>query len=187
MLFDEFLLPTIERLPASTAVKKALDSEEVLLHIYENLDDLTRVFCKYAETKLNIHDLEGIREIGMMNLQQFIILSTDCAFLGPIQTITATEDEKDGPNTIISVGKDEITLKDVRQVFSASQHDTAMNDIELQFLEDDSHKETMVFAEYVEAIVRLGFLKYSFIGDNCRNHHFECIRLAVAKITATKQ
>lgn len=195
MLYNEYLLPVIDRLPASTLVKKSLDSEDVLLHFYEHLDDLTRIFSKYSETQINIKDLDGIREIGMMNLQQFVALATECDFLGPIQIITSTDE-----NTLESIvkktnfmddAKDEVTLKDVRQVFSASQHDTAMNDVELQYLQDDSHKETMVFPEYIEAIVRLGFLKYSFGGDssnsNSSNQQFKCVKMAVMKILASNK
>ncbi len=193
MLYNEYLLPVIDRLPSSTLVKKSLESEDVLLHFYEHLDDLTRIFSKYSETQINIKDLDGIREIGMMNLQQFVALATECEFLGPIIQIIATTDENTNENIVkktnfMNDGKDGVTLKDVRQVFSASQHDTAMNDVELQYLQDDSHKETMMFPEYIEAIVRLGYLKYSFGGDsnNC-NQQFECVKMAVAKILASNK
>jgi hypothetical protein len=194
MLYNEHLLPVIDRLPASKLVKKSLESEDILLYFYEHLDDLTLIFSKYSETQINIKDLDGIREIGMMNLQQFVALATECDFLGPIQIITST-----GEKTLENIvkitnfmddgGKDAVTLKDIRQVFSASQHDTAINDVELQFLQDDSHKETMVFPEYIEAIVRLGFLKYSFGGgdsSNC-NHQFECVKTAVSQILVTNK
>lgn len=237
MLYNDYLKPVIDRLPASTAVKKALDSEEVLLLIHEHLDELTRVFWHYGEettsTLLDPIDMDSIRGSAMMNLQQFITLSTDFDFFGPIHhinkstrpdTSTSTDTRTSGNgidtnqnNDMVAsdtnkskvnntnTGKDEITLKDVRQIFSASQHDTTMNDVEIQFIKDDSHKETMVFAEYIEAIVRLGFLKYpsssccfstSSLNDNDehkeahehhQDHHFGSIRLAIEKVTSKKQ
>ena len=182
-----------------------MDSEDILLLIYDHLDDLTHVFATYSETNLmNMKDLEGIREIGMMNLQQFIQLSTDCDFLGPTIALIENNDKKEDESGISTttyhkqinpfgdVTTKDITLKDIRQVFSASQHDTAMNDVELQFLEDDSHKETMVFPEYIEAIVRLGFLKYTIHCDGAtllrptgNTQHFEFVRLAVSKVVSS--
>lgn len=247
MLYSNYLQPVIDRLPASTAVKKALDSEEVLLLIHEHLDELTRAFCHYGEETTSsslenptIDDMDGIRGSVMMNLQQFITFSTEFDYFGPIHPIpmesrsdrstnTSTTGNcnnvimdndisiSDASNSSISNNnnskvtnsnfvKDEITLKDVRQIFSASQHDTTMNDVETQLIKDDSHKETMVFAEYIEAIVRLGFLKYpsspsscstsSSLGGNVehenvhehhQNHHFESIRLAIEKVTCKKK
>ena len=185
LLYNDYLRPVIDRLPASTAVTKAFESEDVLLLIHEHLHDLTRVFCQYAEVQFDIEDIDGSRESGLMNLQQFILLVTDYDFLGPIIRREPSIGNHDGKSPTVDVsGKEDITLKDVRQVFSASQHDTAMNDAEIQ-LEDDSHKETMVFPEYIEAIIRLGFLKYSSVNANDHSdHYFECVRLAIGKIVS---
>lgn len=199
MLFDKFLRPVIDRLPASTAVKKAFDSDDVLLLIHMNLDELSRVFCKYAETKFDVEDIEGSRDSGILTLQQFILFCSDYDFLGPTSLTSLIDDSSDSKSdrrTLVLkkekaggiTERDEITLKDVRQVFSASQHDTAMNDVELQLIKGDSHKETMVFPEFIEAIVRLGFLKYGSVvvnesdGECHGNSSFECIRLALANL-----
>ena len=135
-----------------------------------------------------------------MDLQQFILFCTDFDFIGSISfslvdgtssvtsntnnNINSTSNSNSNSNNDNHGGKDDITLKDMRQVFSASQHDTAMNEAENQ-LEDDNHQETMVFPEYIEAIVRLGFLKYSSSRENNDKHHFECVRLAITKVSST--
>ena len=192
MLYSEFLQPVIDRLPASTAIKRALDSDEVLIFIHGHLDELTRIFCNYAEGTFNPKDVDGSREAGMMNLQQFTLLATDFGFLGPVihNANTNSSNNNDTNNSIVV----SIALKDVRQVFSASQHDTAMNDAENQ-LQDNCHMETMVFPEFVEAVVRLGFLKFvSVTADSGENdsedvrdtdNHFEKVRLAIQKVTSS--
>ncbi len=180
MLFNEYLLPVIHRLPASTAVKKALDSEDVLLLINEHLHELSHVFCKYAETKFNKSDIDGSRDSAIMNLQQFILFATDYGFVGPSTSIKILKKNGDCEGGV----NNDINLKDVRQVFSASQHDTAMNDVEND-LEDDTHKETMVFPEYIEAVIRLGFVKYSLPGESHDKDHYECVRRAVMKIISS--
>ncbi len=192
MLYNEYLLPVIDRLPASKVVRKALNSEFVLLLIHEHLHELTRVFCKYAETEFDTNDLDYCRESGMMNLQQFILLVTDYGFVGGTTTkgkkvgkgVTAMDnndeevDDEDGGSSI----NNDITLKDARQVFSASQHDTAINDVENTLLEEDDHKETMVFPEYIEAIVRLGFVKYSLPGESHDKDNYECVQRVMNKM-----
>jgi hypothetical protein len=222
MLYSEYLQPVIDRLPASTAVKKALESEDFLLLIYHHLFDLTKVFCKYAECKFNSNNIDDSRDSGMMNLQQFTQFSTDFDFLGFVVDVSyddnASKSELTLSSTTADIGYNDsengndndsqndndkdirkqddmtITLKDIRQVFSASQHDTAMNEAEIQLVEDDSHKETMVFPEFIEAIVRLGFLKYSPKSKSTSKslssaehdkYHIECIRLAIKKVTGT--
>jgi len=97
-----------------------------------------------------------------------------------------------------------ITQKDVRQIFSASQHDNIeANESEQRKVADDdnlsSHQELMIFSEFLEAIARLGVLKYHSRhmkegegeddGAEVEQEqeeqalsHYECIKLAVDRV-----
>ena len=78
--------------------------------------------------------------------------------------------------------------KDVRQIFSASQHDSDVPaESERKKVEDDdnvsSHYELMIFSEFLEAVARLGVLKYHQ-DEAAKLEDYECIKLAVERTCA---
>jgi len=79
--------------------------------------------------------------------------------------------------------------KDVRQIFSASQHDSDVPaETERKMIIEDnginSDQEVMVFSEFLEAIARLGVLKYHQTDSKLED--YECIKLAVERTCAVK-
>jgi hypothetical protein len=82
-----------------------------------------------------------------------------------------------------------VTPKDIRQIFSASQNDRP-EEVE-QKTGDVSHYEVMTFSEFVEAIARLGVMKFAQAqgrpeGSDEQEHqedlsYYECIKMAVEK------
>jgi len=161
LLYNDFLKPSIDSKPAGAKLKASLGSDEVLLFLHEHIKDLTSVFHRYSS-----HDKQGVADnerdgksnqkidfSGMMNLKQFGNFVNDAEFLGDV--ITSNE---------IGKGGKDLTITDVRQIFSASQHDTISNPEEMKLVEDggerDVHLESMVFSEFIEGIARLGALKW---------------------------
>ena len=80
-----------------------------------------------------------------------------------------------------------VTPKDVRQIFSASQNDRP-EEVEEKNKEEVSHYEVMTFSEFVEAIARLGVMKFAQGspkegGSDEQSEelsYYECIKLAVS-------
>ena len=165
-LYEQYLQPVIDSLTVCTAMKEALRSEEVLLYFWENLETLSQVFCKYSDCRFDPNSLDGSVNNGMLNIKQFTSFVTDTDFLGTSEC---------------SHKHYNVTLKDVRQIFSASQHDS-MNEVEDQHTQQsgDNHQELMTFPEYLEAVARLGVVKYS--DDEADKTHFDSIRSAIEKI-----
>lgn len=147
MLFDEYLKSVIQKISSGVVIKEALGSDDVLVLLYKNIDTLTKIFCEYAECK----DRESVVN-GIMNLKQFGSFATDAQFVG--KCVYSNVD---------------VALKDVRQIFSASQYDsTAIEDGDDKLIrnlktgrESESDQEEMVFSEFLEAIARLGVIKWS--------------------------
>lgn len=168
MLYDDFLKPVIDKMPAGAAMKVALGSDEVLLCLHEHLSGLSSTFSKCAESEggVSASELHISPPNGLITLRQFQTFATDAGFLG-----STTSDE---------AKNDEVTVKDMRQVFSASQHDRTTNDDEMKLVQKgdrDSHQTQMDFAEFLEAVARLGVIKWKDFGYT----HLERIRLAVEK------
>lgn len=86
-----------------------------------------------------------------------------------------------------------LTLKDVRQIFAASQHDEIVNAEEKKVVADDDdarlnhHQELMTFSEFLEGLARLGVLKfggYEHVNGESEEEalsYYECIKLVVDK------
>lgn len=174
MLYDQHLKPVIDQLPVGASVKVALGSEETLLFFHEHLDALSHIFCRYAKCSV------ATAESSMINLKQFSSFVNDADFVGG-----GNSSSGGGGHDNEATTHDMVTSKDVRQVFSASQTDTVTNEAETRLVEgSDSHdhQEQMVFSEFLEAVARLGVVKYSNVDGN--RTYFECIQLAVKKITS---
>ena len=74
--------------------------------------------------------------------------------------------------------------KVARQIFSASQHDSTNLDTEAKMTQDkgsdkESDQEQMVFSEFVEAIARLGVVKWS--EELGTSSYLECIRRSIER------
>mmetsp|Transcript_52773 Transcript_52773/g.78221 ORF Transcript_52773/g.78221 Transcript_52773/m.78221 type:complete len:226 (+) Transcript_52773:1373-2050(+) len=147
MLCSEFIMPAIEK-HSGSSIRTLLGSDEVLLILHDNLDRLSSAFNHYTvNTAIDCISTEsgkGIspRQSRMMDLKGFSSFANDAAFLGGSAEF-----------------QDELNVKAVRQIFSASQHDTTSNSDEMQLAE--SHQQYMVFAEFLEAILRLGVAKWT--------------------------
>jgi len=166
LLEDDFK-PHIHLLPSSIAIKKTLGSEQCLLVLHDYLSSLVRSFCRYAELSFDAKAaFDDSVNSGAMNVKQF---SSFCSiFIGGIDK-----------------NENKITMKHTRQVFSASQHDEASNETEIQLKNEniDSHQELMVFPEFIEAVVRLGVLKYSNVDDRSEQAILETVRKALDRIS----
>ena len=164
MMYDEHFKPRIDQLPASAAIKASLGSEEGLLLLHHHLVSLRKTFCTYSETPFDEDTMDENIQNGAMTVKQFSAFAT--FFLG------------------IAMNENGVTMKDVRQIFSASQSDEASNEEETQLKDEniDSHQELMVFSEFIEAVARLGVLKHSSSNANNDESHMDCIKMALERI-----
>lgn len=189
-IYQDYLYPVLKKMPAGSKMRDALGSDEVLLLFHQHLKQLSNVFEEYAEAnesdEASIHskkDLPGIPS-GSMALKQFGLFASDSGFVGGDESIrrfslvNATESFIGNKPLVVTTG---VTVKDVRQIFAASQHDIVINDAEKKVITtyDKDHQELMVFSEFLEAIARLGVLKYH--NDSTLSHE-TCIKYAVAKV-----
>ena len=134
-LLGEYILPKVRSLNAGP-VRKALKSEEVQQLISDNLTALHHVYQMYAASESE----KG--KWGTMNLQEFTMVMRDCGLLG------------DGPDD-----DDTLTLQEAKLAFSAAQTD-----------EDEAEQsqagaganvlEELVFAEFLEGVVRVAMHKW---------------------------
>ena len=160
MMFNVHFKPVIARLTVSTAIKASLGSEECLLLLHNHLVTLRRTFCVYIKSSFDEKTMDEHIQEGAMTVKQFSSFAT--LFLG------------------ISMNED-VTMKEVRQIFSAAQSDTE-NEAETRLTDVnfDSHQELMVFPEFIEAVARLGVLKYC--KRDAVKPEIECIKLALQRI-----
>ena len=160
-------------------------------------------------------DTNGGDPNGAMTCKQFSAFASDAGFLGGDQKIRRFSVMNIGrKGSVISKGKDEnkvgVTLKDIRQIFAASQHHLEPTEKKAVEEGDDivHHHELMgrsivhaveysllnevitqifhflaiVFSEFLEAVARLGVLKYQedkTKGDGEKLSYYECIKLGI--------
>lgn len=223
MIYEDFLSPVLEKMPAGSKMRAAVGSDSVLILMYDNLSKLAKCFEKYAdesnhdddEELANGDDLEGgevvARSIpdGSMSIKDFASFTNDAGFVDEVVSRRKFSDHGRKHSIMGNRSTSSITQKDVRQIFSASQHDNIeANESEQRKVADDdnlsSHQELMIFSEFLEAIARLGVLKYHSRhtnegeGENDdaeveqepegQGHdeealtHYECIKLAVDRV-----
>eukprot|EP00586_Coscinodiscus_wailesii_P023344 CAMPEP_0172520794 /NCGR_PEP_ID=MMETSP1066-20121228/292208_1 /TAXON_ID=671091 /ORGANISM="Coscinodiscus wailesii, Strain CCMP2513" /LENGTH=387 /DNA_ID=CAMNT_0013303607 /DNA_START=1045 /DNA_END=2208 /DNA_ORIENTATION=- len=126
-----------------------------------HLDDLSAIFRLYAEfdgdDEADHYDRmpnyvtttydadESLGTLGMMNIKEFGKFVNDAQFLGGRDLLRHEE---------------EMTYKDVRQIFSASQHDTVSNEEELSLMQHggqaDSHQEQDGISGIPRAYFKIG-------------------------------
>ena len=183
-------------------MRAAVGSDSVMILFYDNLTQLSNCFAKYAEES----DEEGINEglsndpgelsiipDGSMNVHEFGKFATDTGFVEHLVRRFSNNGRKHSimGNRVSS----SVTQKDVRQIFAASQHDSdEINEAEQKKLADDenlsSHHELMIFSEFLEAVARLGVLKYHIHAKEEDEEseqeevlsHYVCIKLAVEQV-----
>jgi hypothetical protein len=166
-LFAEYLKPAIDRI-GGLMVREYLGCDEVLLLLYDSLDALIPIFNHYAEigtagakddqkvggeektlSKLAA-DGKQVAPWGLMSLKGFARFVSDGSFVGAFDKSSGLENESG------------LSATSIRQIFSASQHDWFENEDEINFssqasaLEGRRHQEMMSFAEFTEAVVRVG-------------------------------
>ena len=198
IMWDEHFVPLIARLPASAELKASLASEEGLLLLHDHLPCLKKYFCIYAEIDIqdddNDNENENVTDSNTTTADSSNMVDEDSDSRGgSIQEGAMTLKQFSAFATFflgISMNDNGVTMKDVRQIFSASQSDEESNEEETHFEEKD-HQELLVFPEFIEAIARLGVLKYSSTGmgasDDTTSHAvqklpLECIRRALGRI-----
>ena len=210
MIYAEFLSPVLDNMPAGSKMREALASDSVMLLFFDRLSPLSKVFEKYAEEP-DEEDLESNDELlsnkpktlanipeGSISIKEFTTFANDCGFVEGAVSVRRFSNHGRKHSIMGSRSTSSITQKDVRQIFSASQHDNVeASEAEQQKVEDDdnvsSHMELMIFSEFLEAIARLGVLKYHHShakgeeGGTAKEpeeelSHYECIKLAVEQV-----
>ena len=226
MIYQDFLSPVLEKMPAGSKMRAAVGSDSVLILMFDNLSKLAKCFEKYAdesnhnddEQLTNDDDLgRGGEEVvarsipeGSMSIKDFASFTNDAGFVDEVVVSRRKFSDHGRKHSIMgNRSTSSITQKDVRQIFSASQHDNIeANESEQRKVADDdnlsSHQELMIFSEFLEAIARLGVLKYhsqhTKVGEGENDDaeveqeeegqehdeealsHFECIKLAVDRV-----
>ena len=222
MIYQDFLSPVLEKMPAGSKMRAAVGSDSVLILMFDNLSKLAKCFEKYVdesnhdddEQLINDNDLGGgggeevvARSIpdGSMSIKDFASFTNDAGFVDEVVVSRRKFSDHGRKHSIMgNRSTSSITQKDVRQIFSASQHDNIeANESEQRKVADDdnlsSHQELMIFSEFLEAIARLGVLKYhsqhTKVGEGENDNaeveqehdeealsHFECIKLAVGRV-----
>lgn len=137
-VLTELVLPRIQQLTAGE-VREALHSHEVQAIFYDNIKAMQRVYAKYCTMD---SDQSDPNNRGTMNLNEFTGLMTDAGLLG------------DGPGD-----EDELTTREARQAFAASQitdEDTDGDGI----IDDEDELEELVFSEFLEAMTRVAIAKW---------------------------
>jgi hypothetical protein len=163
-LLDEYVLPLIARKLVGAVVKVALNTPEVLALFYDAHEALYAIFDEYSDATLE-GDEAGNLSDGLMTSSEFQLVVEDARLLG------ASRADID----------DELTHKEVRQAFAAAQTEVAFGAEEkhAQAAYQVSHLQLMSYPEFVEAVARVGALKW----EEGAVTIFEKIEHAVTAIT----
>eukprot|EP00574_Skeletonema_japonicum_P002311 CAMPEP_0201723846 /NCGR_PEP_ID=MMETSP0593-20130828/7740_1 /ASSEMBLY_ACC=CAM_ASM_000672 /TAXON_ID=267983 /ORGANISM="Skeletonema japonicum, Strain CCMP2506" /LENGTH=533 /DNA_ID=CAMNT_0048214989 /DNA_START=70 /DNA_END=1671 /DNA_ORIENTATION=+ len=188
LVYEKHLAPVLANMPAGAKMRDAVASKEVLILFYDNLEGLNNCFKKFAQFK---------SKDGSISLPEFSAFAMSAGFSGGGERRVGLQKSSSFRNGRAAERKHSImgdktskgvTPKDIRQIFSASQNDRP-EEIEENNQEDVSHYEVMTFSEFVEAIARLGVMKFAQGSPNegaDEQHeeqlsYYECIKLAVEK------
>lgn len=153
MIYQDFLSPVLESMPAGKKMRAAIGSDSVMILLYDNLTQLAKVFEKYAEESADAEEVfsERLSEYsgelpiipdGSMNVAQFSTFANDAGFLDGLALKDMRRLSSHGRKHSImgSRSSSSIKQKDVRQIFSASQHDSIeANESEQKKLDDDDN------------------------------------------------
>ena len=86
-------------------------------------------FLRNTECSLNVNFPNESAQSGMMNLKQFCSFATYTEFLGNFELDMQYE----------------VSIKDVRKVFSVSQHDTVMNENEICLVKEQGKDDQWIY------------------------------------------
>ena len=186
MVYEQHLAPLLANMPAGAKMRDAVASKEVLILFHDNLEALKRCFNKFAQSD---------SEDGSISLSEFSVFAMSAGFSGGGERRLGLQKSSSFRNGRASERKHSITgdktskgvtPKDIRQIFSASQNDRP-EEVEEKNKEEVSHYEVMTFSEFVEAIARLGVMKFAQGGpkegadDQSEElSYYECIKLAIS-------
>ena len=146
MYLDSFQ-PYIQKVALGPSIKAALSTDEILLLFNENDGDLKKVFSIYGERFEERGALKGKNLGNTMNIHEFGNLIADSGLM----------------KRTSSKSQDELTKQEVRQAFSAAQHDSASDPDEKVAVAEgtrSSHLTQMTYCEFLEAIARIGAAKW---------------------------
>ncbi|KAH8047827.1 hypothetical protein JL722_12848 [Aureococcus anophagefferens] len=160
-LLEEKILPLVhKRLPGALG-KIALDQDDVLSLFYDAEEDLRGIFRARANTS----DDE-------ITITEFVSVVDDAGLIGRGGAAAASAGGEGGDARALE-GSTTLTLKDVRQAFAASQSEVAFAapGHEKKKKSESSRRDEardihtshslMSFAEFIEAVARIGLTKWS--------------------------
>ena len=146
-LLSGFITPYIEKRLVGAMIKHALGNDEVLALFYDNHEALYKCFDKYSDASVEGDETSKLTD-GMMTAAEFVMLIEDSGLIGSTGAPGETHDE--------------LTPKEVRQAFASAQTEVAFG-AEEKALQGElalSHLQLMSYPEYIEAIARVGALKW---------------------------
>mmetsp|Transcript_28754 Transcript_28754/g.54282 ORF Transcript_28754/g.54282 Transcript_28754/m.54282 type:complete len:599 (+) Transcript_28754:58-1854(+) len=146
-LYEDALQPYIQKVALGPSIKSALGTDEVLLLFRENDINLRKVFTIYGERFEERGALKGAQLGNTMNIHEFGNLIADSGLM----------------KRTSNKSSDELTKQEVRQAFSAAQHDSAADADEKAAVAEgtrSSHLTQMTYCEFLEAVARIGAAKW---------------------------
>lgn len=165
-LLDEKILPLMHRRLPGALGKMALDQDDVLSLFYDAEDELRDIFLRRA----------GGGAEDEITMAEFVGLVDDAGLVGRASNAGAQNPEAAAAPAVEQHASNTLTLKDVRQAFAASQtevafaaagHKKARTPHHADSRDRDAHSANtlMSFAEFIEAVARIGLIKWSGGGE----------------------
>ncbi|GMH95515.1 hypothetical protein TL16_g13177 [Triparma laevis f. inornata] len=146
-LYEDALQPYIQKVALGPSIKSALGTDEVLLLFREHDEELKKTFRIYGERFEERGALKGANMGNTMNIHEFGNLIADSGLM----------------KRTSNKSSDELTKQEVRQAFSAAQHDSAADADEKAAVAEgtrSSHLTQMTYCEFLEAVARIGAAKW---------------------------
>ena len=144
-IYDDKFVPYIGKYLIGPSIKAALGTDEVLLLFKQHDEKLRTIFRIYGD-RFGSKIMKGDSS-GAMNIHEFGNLISDSELM-----------KKTSKNS-----NDELTTKEIRQAFSAAQHDAIADEHEAAAVAEgtrSSHLTQMTYCEFLEAIARIGASKW---------------------------
>ena len=197
MVYDRHLENILAKMPAGSKMRDAIASREVLLLFHDNLEALRACFDSFKDSE---------SKDGLIRLNEFSSFSMRSGFFAvgggggrrALLSKSSSFKNQRARERKHSITGDKtstnVCSRDIRQIFSASQNDAKEDDEHVNGGDEDiHHQEVMTFQEWLEAIARLGVMKFSHgrskKEDSEDDEHeeeglsyYECIKLAVEKV-----
>ena len=100
MIYDEFLSPVLEKMPAGRPMRMraAVGSDSVLILMYDNLDKLARSFEKYSKESVeddelanddttNANEKQVRIPTGSLSIKEFSFFTADAGFVDEVMSV----------------------------------------------------------------------------------------------------